>query len=69
MPRSERKKFKAKAMRRIKNFENSVRAHEMRGAGPPDNIENIEEWHKVAKSRLVKLIMELYEKAEPIPDM
>lgn len=62
MPRNDRKKFKAKVVRRMNNFEQSIRAHEMKGAQLPEEFDRIEEWYKIAKVRLKKFIMETYDK-------
>ena len=62
MPKTERKKFRAKAMRRIRNFEVDTRIHEMKGSRPPGEFDEIERDFEVSKKRLINFIMETYDK-------
>jgi len=66
VPRSERKKYKVKLLRRIKTFDEAARGDSWKGGGPPENIPNIEELYRVSKSRLINFAMSLYDKHEPL---
>lgn len=65
MHRSERKRFKAKLLRRIANLEAGIKCEYTVGpvSDPLHRCQN--ERYKVAKSRLIKIVMETYDQ---IPD-